>query len=509
MIGSSNHSQIRIDKSRTAIERIEKEGAVDSMSEFREYGDFDALGLAEIVKSGQVSGNEVLEAAIKRVEAVNPQLNAVIHTMYDEARRALAAGIPGGPLAGVPFMLKDLGVFYQGVPTTAGSRLFADFVPDHDSTIVARYRAAGLVIMAKTNTPEFGAAGTTEPLLHGPTRNPWNLDHSAGGSSGGSAAAVAAGMLPMAHATDGGGSIRIPAAQCGLFGLKPTRGRNPAGPDQGEGNAGMSVGHCVSRTVRDSAALLDATQGPELGAPYFMPAANRTFLEEIEQAPGQLRIAMTTTSLDGTPIDPACVAAIEKTASLLTDLRHVVEIARPNVDLSEIRSIWRTIIGVQLWNTIANRAATLGREPVPDDVEPVTWAFADEGRRRSGTDYVRAVHAMHAIGRQFAAFLQNYDLLLSTTMARPPILLGEMNMTCPDLDTYYERQFMNEVPFTPLSNESGGPAMSVPLYWTDDGLPIGIHFAGRFGEDALLLRLARQLETARPWSQRRPTHWAG
>jgi amidase/6-aminohexanoate-cyclic-dimer hydrolase len=479
------------------------------MTGFKDYGNYDALGLAELIRARDVSGEEVLEAAIERVEAVNPQLNAVIHKMYDEARQTLAAGLPDGPFAGVPFMLKDLGVFYRGVPTTAGSRIFADFVPDHDSTVVERYRAAGLVIMAKTNTPEFGAAGTTEPVLHGPTRNPWNLDRSSGGSSGGSAAAVAAGMLPMAHATDGGGSIRIPAAQCGLFGLKPTRGRNPAGPDQGEGNSGLSVGHCVSRTVRDSAALLDATQGPEAGAPYMAPPPARPFLDEVGRPPERLRIGFTTTALDGSPIDGACVAATEAAAALLTELGHEVDPARPDLDVAKIRQVWRVIIGVNLWNTLAVRAASLGREPAESDVEPATWALANEGRQRPATDYVRAVQDMHAVGRQLARFFEGYDLLLSTTMARPPIVLGQMDMTCPDLEDYYERQLMDELPFTPLSNETGGPAMSVPLHWTDDGLPVGVHFAGRFGEDETLLRLAGQLEAARPWADRRPPVWAG
>ena len=479
------------------------------MAGFAEYANYDAVGLAKLIRDGEVSAEEVLEAAIARCEAVNPQINAVVQRMYDEARAAIAAGLPDGPFKGVPYMLKDLGYFYKDVPTTAGSRMFADFVPDHDSTITTRLKAAGLVIMAKTNTPEFGAAGTTEPQLHGPTRNPWNLEHSAGGSSGGAAAAVAAGVLPMAHATDGGGSIRIPAAQCGLFGLKPTRGRNPAGPDQGEGNAGLSVGHCVSRTVRDTAALLDATQGPEAGAPYVAPPPERPFIDEVGRDPGRLRIAYVTTALDGSAIDPECVKATEATAALCAELGHAVEPAMPDLDVAAIRNCWRVIISVGLWNTLALRGAALGREPAPDDVEAVTWALANEGKARSGVEYVRAVQTMHAIGRQFAAFLESYDLLLSTTMAKPPIPLGAMDMTNPDLDDYYERQLMDEIPFTPLANETGGPAMSVPLHWTDDGLPVGVHFGGRFGEDGLLLRLAAQLEEARPWIDRRPEVWAG
>ena len=246
-----------------------------------EYEQYDALGLAELVRQRQVTPQELLEAAMARVEARDGTINAVVTKMYDQARAAIAAGLPAGPFTGVPFMLKDLGVLYAGVRTSNGSRIFSDFVADHDSTLVARYKAAGLVIMAKTNTPEFGIAATTEPQLFGPTRNPWSVAHSAGGSSGGAAAAVAAGYLPMAHATDGGGSIRIPASKCGLFGLKPSRGRNPAGPDLGEGLAGMATGHCVSRSVRDSAALLDATHGPAPGDPYAAPPLPRPMLDEV------------------------------------------------------------------------------------------------------------------------------------------------------------------------------------------------------------------------------------
>jgi amidase/6-aminohexanoate-cyclic-dimer hydrolase len=291
---------------------------------FAEYERYDATGLAELVRTGQVSAQELLEACSERIASRDGELNAVVTSMHDEAMAAIKRGLPEGPFTGVPFALKDLSVHHAGVPTSFGSRIFADFVPDHDSTLVERHKAAGLVIMAKTNTPEFGLAATTEPLLHGPTRNPWNLAHSSGGSSGGAAAGVAAGYWPMAHATDGGGSIRIPASMCGLFGLKPSRGRVPQGPDLGEGIAGMATGHCVARSVRDSAALLDATAGPARGDPYAAPALARPLLAEVGAAPGRLRIALCLTDFLGRPIDAQCERAASQAASLGTSCRRPI-----------------------------------------------------------------------------------------------------------------------------------------------------------------------------------------
>ena len=474
------------------------------MAAFTDYENYDALGLAELIRGKQVSPEEVLETAIERVESANGAINAVIHKMYDEARKTIADRLPDGPFAGVPFMLKDLGVLYAGQPTSFGSRLFADFVPDHDSTIVERHRAAGLVIMGKTNTPEHGICATTEPALHGPTRNPWGLERSAGGSSGGAAAAVAARMLPMAHGTDGGGSIRIPAANCGLFGMKPTRARTPAGPDVGEGGGGMSTGHCVSRSVRDSAALLDATQGAAPGDPYGAPPPARPYLAEVGADPGRLRIALMTRAPGGSPLDPECVRAVEAAAKLCADLGHSVEPATPKFDAAEIRRNWRVIIGCNLWNTLSARAETLGRTLGPDDVEPITWLWAQACKDLSGPEYALAIQAMHRVGRALAAFFADFDLLLSPTMAKPPIPLGVMDMASSDLDDYFDRLLMDEIPFTPLFNESGGPAMSVPLHWTEDGLPVGIHFGAPFGDEATLFRLAAQLEEAKPWADRRP-----
>jgi amidase/6-aminohexanoate-cyclic-dimer hydrolase len=471
---------------------------------FKEYEDYDAMGLAALVRKRQVTPQELLDAAIERVTARDADINAVITKMYDQARAAIAAGLPDGPFSGVPFMLKDLGILYAGVRTSNGSRIFADFVPDHDSTLVERYKAAGLVIMAKTNTPEMGIAATTEPQLFGPTRNPWRLTHSAGGSSGGAAAAVAAGYLPMAHATDGGGSIRIPAANCGLFGLKPSRGRNPTGPDIGEGLAGMATGHCISRSVRDSAALLDATQGPAAGDPYAAPALERPLLHEVGMPPGRLRIAVCTTDYLGNAIHPTCAAAVTSAAQLCASLGHDVEEARPDLSGLPLNRAWRVIPAANLWLNVHARARALGRLPAPGDVEPITWAWMQEGRTFTAADYMETVMTMHAIGRRMGMFLERYDLLLTATLAKPPLKLGEMDMTSEDVDHYVSFLFDEVAPLTPLFNQTGGAAMTVPLTWTDDGLPVGIQFGGGLGDEARLIRLAAQLEQAQPWATRRP-----
>ena len=471
---------------------------------FEEYASHDGLGLAALVRKGETTPDELLKTAIARIEAIDPGLNAVVHKTYERVRSAIADGLPDGPFRGVPFLLKDLAVFYSGVPTTFASRLFADFVPDHDSTLVERYRAAGLLILGKTNTPEFGICAAVESQLFGKCLNPWDHARSPGGSSGGSAVAVATGMVPLAHATDAGGSIRIPAANCGLFGLKPTRGRTPQGPDLGEGLCGMSSGHCVSRSVRDSAALLDATHGPAPGDPYTAPAFEGTYLDEVGADPGKLRIALTTETFDGTAVHPECAAAAEAAARLCEELGHHVEIARPEFDAEEMRQPWRVIAAANLWAVISARSRALGRDPRPEDVEPITWLWAQEGRTQNSADLYSAIQAMHRVGRSVGEFFQRYDIVLSSTMANPPFPVGTMDMTGDDLDEYFDRQLMDEIPITPLFNESGGPAMSVPLHWSEDGLPVGVHFGADMGGEARLLSLAGQLEQARPWAHRRP-----
>jgi Asp-tRNA(Asn)/Glu-tRNA(Gln) amidotransferase A subunit family amidase len=473
------------------------------MSGFKDYDEYDALGLAKLVREKQVSAAEVLDAAVERVERLNGTLNAVCTKLYDHARRAIADGLPDGPLAGVPFLLKDIGVLFTGAVTTNGSRFFADAVADHDSEITIRYRRAGLVILGKSNTPELGLSPTTEPQLFGPTKNPWSLAHSAGGSSGGAAAAVASGMLPLAHATDGGGSIRIPASCCGLFGMKPTRARNPAGPDVGEGWSGASIGHAVSRTVRDSAALLDASSGPDVGDPYWAPPPARPFLHEVGAAPGRLRIAVCTTPWNGWEVSDECRAAVADAAKLCASLGHEIEEARPEIEGAPLRQGQRVVVAANVRMTLDRRAAALGREVTAADVEPLTWRTAQYAREVSAADYAAGLLAIHRAGRAVGRFFTRYDVLLTPTMCRPPHLLGELDTTTDDVEAY-NRVLFGTIAFTSLFNAAGNPAMSVPLSFTADGLPVGVQFVGGFGDEARLFRLAAQLEAARPWAQRRP-----
>ena len=468
-----------------------------------EFASFDGLGLAELVRGRHVSPSELLDAAVSQVEARNPELNAVVTKLYDHARLAIAAGLPDGPFTGVPYLLKDLGAHVSGAVTSFGSTLFKDFVVDHDSEITARLRRAGLVIFGKTNTPEMGLAASTEPRLFGPTRNPWKPSHSSGGSSGGSAAAVAAGMVPMAHATDGGGSIRIPASCCGLFGLKPTRARNPMGPDAGEGWGGASVGHAVTRTVRDSAALLDATSGPDIGDPYWAPPPARPFLEEVGRDPGRLRIAITTRPWNGQPVDAECAEAAVAAARLCERLGHHVDEATPDVDARALGDATLVIISANIRATLEARAAGLGRELKPGDVERLTWARAVDGHTARAADYARSIGVVHRIGRVVARFFTRYDILLSPTMCQPPFPLGVLDLMTDDVERY-TKAILGSIGFTSLFNSSGNPAMSVPLAWSRSGLPIGVQFAAPFGDEAMLFRLGAQLERAQPWSERRP-----
>jgi len=470
---------------------------------FSDYDAYDAIGLAEVVAQGDAHPEELLDEAIGRMEALNPVLNAVVIPMLDEARASLAAELPAGPFRGVPFLLKDLAVLYAGVPTTHGCRLFAESVPDHDSELVRRYKRAGLVIFGKSASPEFGLTTTTESILFGQTRNPWNLEHVAGGSSGGASAAVAAGILPIAHASDGGGSIRIPAACCGLFGLKPSRGRMPFGPDVGEGWSGMSTMHAVSRSVRDSAALLDASDGADIGAPYPAPPKARPYLEEAARDPETLRIAWIGETFNGLPTHPDCAAAARDAAQLCESLGHQVEEAQLEIDAQTLAAASQTIMGGNVVSLLEERAAALGRELCEDDVEPFTWISVQGARERSAEDYARAIRGIHAIGRQIEHFLQSFDMILSPTMGAPPEKLGVPALSNPDLPGLVTA-LLTSVGYTQVFNASGHPAMSVPLCWNDAGLPIGVQFAGRLGEEGELFRLAGQLERARPWSQRRP-----
>lgn len=473
------------------------------MAGFKEFDRFDALGLAALVRSGEVAASEVLEAAIERVEARNPWINAVVLRMYDEARTAVRGKRPAGPLAGVPYLLKDLGALAAGTVTTGGSAFFRDAVAGHDSEIVARMRRAGLVIFGKTNTSELGLSTSVEPRLFGPTRNPWAPERSAGGSSGGAAAAVAAGMVPAAHASDGGGSIRIPASACGLFGLKPTRARTPVGPDLGESWNGAGSIHAITRTVRDSAAILDATAGPEVGDPYFAPPQQQPFLAEVDEDPGRLKIAFTTRPWNDHAVDAACAAAVHSAARICEQLGHLVEEARPEWDEPARAAAMLTIVGAHTRATLEVRGEAIGRPPGPEDVEPGAWVVAELGRQRTAAEYARAIGVMHAMGRALGRFFADWDVLLTPTMCSPPHPLGVLSLSTRDPRAYRDA-IQGSTAFTAPFNGSGNPAMSVPLYWTQGGLPIGVQFVAPFGGEAVLFRLAGQLERAQPWAQKRP-----
>lgn len=469
-----------------------------------ELGWLDATAQADLVRRGEVRPAELVEAAIARIERLNPKLNAVVTPMYDEARAAAAGPLPAGPFTGVPFLLKDLLVECAGVRLTEGSA-FVDgrYLPGTDSELARRLKRAGLIVVGKTNTPEFGILPTTEPRLFGPTRNPWDLGRTPGGSSGGSAAAVAAGMVPMAHANDGGGSIRIPAACCGLFGLKPTRGRNPLGPHYGDLFGGLVVEHAVTRSVRDSAALLDATSGPDPGDPYPAPPQARPYRDEVATPPGRLRIALTTTAATGVPVHADCVAAAEAAARLCGELGHEVVPAAPDLDGNALSQDFITLWSSGVAWTIDDWARRTGQTPRAEQFEPLTWGLYEMGCRRTASAYLLAVQDLQRAARQLARFFAAHDVWLTPTLGEPPVPLGSFD---PAPDNPMQGLFRSAqfVPFTPIANVTGQPAMSVPLFWNAENLPIGVHFVGRFGDEARLFRLAGQLELARPWASRRP-----
>ena len=464
----------------------------------------DATAQAELVRKKEIKPIELVEGAIERIERLNPELNAVVTPLYDHAREAVEGGLPDGPFTGVPFVIKDLGATYGGVRQTSGTAFTKDFVPPHDSELVVRQKKAGLVFIGKTNTPEIGILPTTESHLLGPCKNPWNTDHSTGGSSGGSAAAVASGMVPFAHANDGGGSIRIPASCCGLFGLKPTRARNSLGPDLGEMMCGFVAEHCVSRSVRDSATLLDATAGPLLGDPYWPPPRERPYIEEVGVDPGKLRIAVMIDSPMGGEVHKDCVSAVRDVAKLCEDLGHEVADAAPEVNAEMVNQAFMAIFSAGGAGTfVEGMAMQTGKTPTPDQFEPLTWALYEMGREVKATDYILSLLFLQQVSRQIALFMVDYDVILTPTLSMPPAPLGWMDSP-PDDPLRGLMRAAEYVPFTPICNFTGQPAMSMPLVWNEDGLPIGTHFIGRFGDEATLFRLAAQLETARPWAGKRP-----
>ncbi len=464
----------------------------------------DATGLADLVRKRQVSPSELLDLTIARAEALNPRFNFMAQKHYDYARRKIAEGLPQGPFTGVPWLLKDLNTYIAGELTEGGSRFYRGYRATVTSELVRRIERAGLVVFGKTTTPEFGLTGTTENKLTGDTRNPWNAEHIAGGSSGGAAAAVAAGVLPAAHATDGGGSIRIPASCCGLFGLKPSRGRVPMGPVRTEGWGGMSTHHAITRSVRDSAAILDATWGVEPGSRYGAPSPDGTFLSQLNRRPGKLRIALMIDPLSHSPVDPQCAEAARAAARLCESLGHHVEEAAPKIDSAQLSFASFAIMGPSIAADVADRAKATGIQAGPDVLEPISLGFIEYGKSFSGMDFARANAILQSAAITMAQFMANYDLILSPTLAAPPPKLGRIGLS-PDCDfqTWGQRvaQFS---PYAQIANMTGQPAMSVPLAMSSEGLPIGIMFLARYGEEAVLLRLASQIEQAAPWASRRP-----
>ena len=486
----------------------------------KDYHDLDATAMAELVAADEVKPIELVDEAIKRIESANPKVNAVVWTDFERAHDRAGGDLPPGLFRGVPFLLKDLAL-HQGAVCTFGSVFFRDFEPTLTSAAVERMLGSGLISLGRTNSPEFGLLPTTEPVLHGTTNNPWNLEHSAGGSSGGAAAAVASGMLPMAHATDGGGSIRIPASCNGLFGLKPTRGRTPRFPPIASDY--ISVDLCVSRSVRDSARMLDVLAGALPGAMYWAPEPTVPFRQAVNADPGSLRIAFATADLEGRPADPECVLAIENAARLLESLGHIVVPDAPALDIDELSEAFRVLWSAATagsfelildaisakrsgrfarrtlgdWRTMKVLAKLDERKSGLDAFEPFTWDLVGHARDHSAVDLMIALDTLQAISHSVAGFTTDYDLMMWPVLATPPIRNGALDQSA-GLDAMWD-QLERYVPYTPIANFTGRPAMSVPLHWSPAGLPIGVQFIGKFGQEAMLLSLARQLEEAAPW----------
>jgi len=469
----------------------------------KEYAEYDGLGLAELVRKREVSPTELVEAAIERIERHDPRLNAVVYKGYDDARRTAARELPDGPFKGVPFLIKDLGIGVAGWPRTSGSRFAKDVVDTADSGLMRRYRASGVVPLGKTNTPEYGITGTAESALLGPCRNPWNPNHTAGGSSGGSAAAVAAGMVPLAHASDGLGSIRIPAACCGLVGLKVTRDRNPNLPDGFDYALGNVVDHVVSRTVRDSAAMLDATGYAEPGSPYPAPQKSAPYLEEVSKSPGRLRIAWSAETPSGRPINPEIQAALEKTAETLRALGHEVIERGLGIDYRALYASRGPAAAANFAAGMARLIDQIGREPEPEELEPLTWATLKAGRRQTGPDVMRSLQETRMLNRKTLAAFEHFEVFLCPVMGEPPTEIGfldPINLEPKEVNRRQGRVY----PYTAPFNYSGQPSMSLPLAMSEAGLPLGMMFTARYGDEATLFRLAGQLEREVPWADRRP-----
>jgi amidase len=467
----------------------------------RDYAQYDGIGLAELVAKKKVKPIELLDEAIARAEALNPKLNAIVYKDYERARDAAKGKLPKVAFSGVPFLLKDILAMAQGVPTRQASRFMPPIPWPHDSTLVRKFKQAGLVSFGKTNVPEFGLVPTTESKLYGAAHNPWDLSRSTGGSSGGSGAAVAAGIVPLAHANDGGGSIRIPASCCGLVGLKPTRGRSSNGPEFGEVIDGLGVDLVVSRSVRDTAAALDAVSGYEPGDPYSATPAPASYLAAMKRKPKKLRIAFSTKKLDGRPLHADCVAAVKRAAKICADLGHEVEEASPTLDQAALIPVFMALWSANLAAGIDTIAMLTGQTPSSDLFEGLTWGLYEEGKKISATQYLMAKNSMNMASREMGRFHETYDFWLSATLGEPPVKLGFFDMEERDPQKSFA-PLIDYVPFTAMQNVTGQPAINLPLFWNKDGLPVGVQFVGRFGDELGLLRLSGQIEAAAPWKDR-------
>jgi amidase len=465
----------------------------------RDYAQYDGLGLADLVAKKKVKPIELLDEAITRAEALNPKLNAVVYKDYDRARDAAKGKLPKGTFTGVPFLLKDIFALAEGVPTRQASRFFPPIPWPHDAWLTTKFKKSGLVSFGKTNVPEFGLVPTTESKLYGPARNPWNLERSTGGSSGGSGAAVAAGIVPLAHANDGGGSIRIPASCCGLVGLKPTRARTTYGPDLADSIDGLGVDLVVSRSVRDTAAALDAVAGWVQGDPYCAPPEPPSYLAGMKRKPKKLRIAFATKKLDGQKLHPDCIAAVKKAAKLCADLGHEVEEASPALDQAVLIPMFMILWSSNLAAGIDTIASMTGQTPKADMFEGLTWGLYEAGKSVTASQYLMAKRGINTASRATAQFHETYDMWLSATLGAPPVKLGTFDMD----ERNPQKSFaplIDYVPFTAMQNVTGQPAINMPLSWNKDGLPVGVQFVGRFGDELGLLKLAAQLESAAPWA---------
>jgi amidase len=467
---------------------------------FAAYRKYDGLGLAQLVQQHDITPLELVDEAIRRIERVNPKINAVVFTAIEDARAAAKSALPNGPFRGVPFLLKDIFATARGMPTRLGSAFVPPVLSDRDCYLTASFKSAGLIPLGKTNVPEFGLVPTTEPKLYGPARNPFNPAHSAGGSSGGSAAAVAAGIVPLAHANDGGGSIRFPAAACGLVGLKPSRGRVSVGPDAAELADGLAAEGVVTRSVRDTAAALDAIVGNVSGDPYWAPQQKGSYLEAIRRPPERLRVAFSISKLNGEQLHPDCVDAVEHAAQLCESLGHIVHEATPRFEKEALVPAFLTLWNANLAATIDGLAKLFGKTPSEDQFEGYTWGVYRAGKTLSASDYLNAKASMNALSRECARFHETYDVWINATLGMPPVALGTFDMNKTDPMEQFDMLF-GYVPYTCFQNVTGQPAINLPLSWNAQGLPIGVQFVGAFGAEELLLQLAAQLESNWPWAK--------